>query len=360
MLDRFRESEERLMQNSGRYSGAIMKQYTTEQINQAVNGTLDGLPTIMITSVEQISEATANQLTFIGAKKYIKLWEQSHASAAIIKESLDVEPGQGRALIRVADADLALADVLRLFETAPPQCGPGIHSTAVVDSTAVIGKGAAIGAGCYIGPGVVIGADTKLYPNVTVLDDTTVGSGTIIWSGTVIRERCRIGNHCIIHPNVTIGADGFGYLPSPDGQGMVKIPQIGTVKIGDGVEIGAGSCVDRGKFSATTIGDGTKIDNLVQIAHNCKLGRFCLMAGQSGLAGTVTLGDGVMMGGGARVKDHVTVGDGVKLGGNAGVVSDVAPGKTLTGFPANDYRQTLRLWAAQKQLPDLIRQMKKK
>ena len=348
------------MQNSGRYSGAILKQYTTEQINQAVNGTLDGSPTIMITSVEQISDATANQLTFIGEKKYIKLWEQSRASAAIINDSLDVEPGQDRALIRVADADLALADVLRLFETAPPKCEPGVHPTAVADSTAVIGEGAAIGAGCYIGPGVVIGANTKLYPNVTVLDDTSIGSQTVIWPGTVIRERCRIGNYCIIHPNVTIGADGFGYRPSPDGQGLVKIPQIGTVEIGDGVEIGAGSCVDRGKFSATKIGDGTKIDNLVQIGHNCKLGRFCVMSGQSGLAGSVTLGDGVMMGGGARVKDHVTIGDGAKLGGNTGVLSDVAPGKTLLGVPADDHRQTLRLWAAQKQLPDLIRQMKKK
>jgi len=337
-----------------------MGKITTEQINQAVNGTLDGSPTIMIDGIEQISVATTNQLTFIGDKKYIKLWGQSRASAAIVNDNLDVKPGQGRALIRVTDADLALADVLRLFETSPPKCGPGIHSTAAIDSTAVIGEGAAIGAGCYIGPGVVIGDNTKLYPNVTVLDDTSVGSETIIWSGTVIRERCRIGNNCIIHPNVTIGADGFGYRPSPDGQGLAKIPQIGTVKIGDGVEIGAGSCIDRGKFSATTIGDGTKIDNLVQIAHNCKLGRFCVMAGQSGLAGSVTLGNGVIMGGGAGIKDHVTVGDGVKLGGNTGVIRDVAPGKTLLGFPADDHRQTLRLWSVQKQLPDLIKQMKSK
>jgi len=337
-----------------------MKQYTTEQINQVVNGSLSGSPTIMITGVEQISEATTNQLSFIGEKKYIKLWDQSRASAAIVNNSLDIEPGENRALVRVADADLALASALQLFEPEPPKCEPGIHSTAVVDSTAEIGAGAAIGAGCYIGPGVVIGMNTKLYPNVTVLDDSSIGSETIIWSGTVIRERCCIGNCCIIHPNVTIGADGFGYRPSSDGRGLVKIPQIGTVEIGDGVEIGAGSCVDRGKFSATSIGDGTKIDNLVQIAHNCKLGRSCVMAGQSGLAGSVTLGDGVIMGGRAAVKDHVTVGAGAALGGGAGVISDVAPGKTLLGIPADDYQQILRLWAAQKQLPDLIKQMKKK
>lgn len=337
-----------------------MIKFTIEEINQAVNGTLDGNPTILISGVEQISEATKNQLTFIGENKYIKLWDQSNASAAIVNDNLDIEPGKDRALVRVADADLAMALVLQMYEPEPPKCEPGIHSTAVVDSTAEIGSGASIGAGCYIGPGVVIGANTKLYPNVTVLDDTSIGSETIIWSGTVIRERCRIGNHCIIHPNVTIGADGFGYRPSPDGRGLVKIPQIGTVEIGDGVEIGAGSCVDRGKFSATSIGDGTKIDNLVQIAHNCKLGRSCVIAGHSALAGSVTLGDGVMMGGGARVKDHVTIGAGARLGGNTGVISDVAPGKTLLGVPADDLRQTLRLWAAQKQLPDLIKQMKKK
>ncbi|MEJ2657931.1 MAG: UDP-3-O-(3-hydroxymyristoyl)glucosamine N-acyltransferase [Desulfobacterales bacterium] len=327
-----------------------MKQYTTEQINQAVNGTLDGSPTIMITGVEQISEATTNQLTFIGEKKYIKLWDQSRASAAIVNDILDVEPGNNRALFRVADADIALALVLQLFEPEPPKCDPGIHSTAVVHPTAKIDEGATIAAGCYIGSRVVIGRNTMLYPNVTVLDDSSIGSQTIIWSGTVIRERCRIGNNCIIHPNVTIGADGFGYRPSPDGRSLVKIPQIGTVIIGNSVEIGAGSCIDRGKFNATSIGDGTKIDNLVQIAHNCKIGRSCVMAGQSGLAGSVTLGDSVMMGGSARVKDHVTIGYGARLGGNACVLSDVAPGKTLFGFPADDYRQMLRLWAAQKRL----------
>ena len=337
-----------------------MKQFTIEQLNQAVNGALEGNTEVIIHGVEQISVAEANQLTFVGEKKYIPLWAQSSASAAIVNDKLDIEPGEGRALIRVPDADLALAEILRMFEAAPPKSEPGIHPSAVVDETAQIGAGAVIGAGCYIGPDVIIGPNTKLYPNVTVLDESQIGAETIIWSGTVIRERCRVGNHCIIHPNVTIGADGFGYRPSPDGKGLVKIPQIGTVEIGDGVEIGAGSCVDRGKFGATTIGDGTKIDNLIQIAHNCKLGQCCIMAGQSGLAGSVTLGDGVIMGGGARVKDHVSIGDGTQLGGNAGVTSDVPPGKKLLGTPADDIRKTLRIWAAQKHLPELVKQMKKK
>ena len=337
-----------------------MKKFSIEEINQSVKGTLVGSATIQITGLEELSEAMENQLTFIGEKKYVKLWDQSGASAAIVKEDFDIEPGEGRALVRVADADLAMAQVLHLFEPEPPVCEIGIHASAVVDATADIGEGAMIGAGCYIGPRVVIGTNTTLYPNVTVLDDCIIGNETIIWSGTVIRERCRIGNGCILHPNVTIGSDGFGYRPSPDGKGLVKIPHIGSVTIGDGVELGAGTCVDRGKFGATSIGDGSKLDNLVHIAHNCKLGRSVVMAGQCGLAGSVTLGDGVIMGGQVAIKDHVVVGDSVKIGGKAGVINDVAAGKAVSGFPAVDHRQTLRQWAALKYLPDLVKLLKKK
>jgi UDP-3-O-[3-hydroxymyristoyl] glucosamine N-acyltransferase len=337
-----------------------MKTVTIAAINQAVNGTLAGNPAIAITGVEQITDAAPGQLTFIGDKKYAKLWGTSRASAAIVAERLALEPGEGRALVRVPDADLALAQVLEMFASPPPQCAPGIHPAAVVDPTAEIGEDAAVGAGCYIGPRVVIGPGSRLYPNVTVLDDSVIGADTVIWSGTVIRERCRIGSHCILHPNVTIGADGFGYRPAPDGRGLVKIPQIGTVVIGDAVEIGANTCVDRGKFSATVIGDGTKLDNLVQIGHNCKLGRSCALSGQCGLAGSVTVGDGVVMGGRVGVRDHVTIGAGAKLGGHTGVAGDVAPGATLLGTPADDARKTMQQWAAIRQLPDLIKELRKK
>jgi UDP-3-O-[3-hydroxymyristoyl] glucosamine N-acyltransferase len=331
---------------------------TLEDISRAVDGDLVGDPALLISGVEEISSARTGQITFIGEKKYLKEWNVSGASAVILNEDFEIESGPDRALIRVANADLALAQVLQLFAPDPPKCASGIHSTAVVDPSADIAEGVAIGAGCYVGPRVVIGEGAILYPNVTVLDDSRIGSGTVLWSGTVVRERCRIGDDCILHPNVSIGADGFGYRPSADGQGLVKIPQIGTVTIGNDVEIGAGSCVDRGKFSTTYIGDGTKIDNLVQVAHNCRLGRCCIMAGQSGLAGSITLGDGVIMGGGSRAKDHVTIGSGTKLGGNTTVISDVEPGRTLLGTPADDFGKTMRQWAALKQLPDLIRRMK--
>jgi len=154
----------------------------------------------------------------------------------------------------------------------------------------------------------------------------------------------------IFHTNVSIGADGFGYRPSDDGRGLVKIPQIGNVIIGNAVEIGANSCVDRGKFSSTIIGDGCKIDNLVQIAHNSIMGRSCIMAGHSGLAGSVTLGDGVVIGGSASIKDHTTIHSGATVGAGSGVMGDVQAGKTVLGYPAQDARDMLKQWVTIRRL----------
>jgi UDP-3-O-[3-hydroxymyristoyl] glucosamine N-acyltransferase len=329
--------------------------FSLQAIADRVAGVVAGDGSIAISGIEQIELAQPGQLTFIGGKKYVALWSKSQASAALVNEDLAVEPGPGRALIRVRNADLAMAEVLALFEPPPPANAVGIHPGATVEGTATLGEGVSIGAGCYVGAGVQIGAGTRLYPNVTVLDGSTVGASCVFWPGVVVRERCQIGNGCILHPNVSIGADGFGYRPAADGRSLVKIPQIGTVVLGDGVEIGANSCVDRGKFSATTIGAGTKIDNLVQIGHNCRIGRGCVIAACTGVAGSVTLGDGVVVAGCVAIKDHVTIGSGARIGGMSAVGADVAAGQTVVGYPAADHHQTLRQWAALKRLPDLVR-----
>ncbi len=322
-----------------------MKAFSVEEINATLKGVIVGKTTFVITSPEQLDLANENQITFIGSKKYIKYWETSKASVAIVNEDFEVEPGENRALIKVKNADLAMAELLELFVEDSPVFEVEIHPTAVIHPTAKLGKGCMVGAGCYIGKNVSIGDGSVLYPNVTIFDETTVGSMTSIWSGTVIRERCIVGSYCIIHSNVSIGADGFGFRPSPDGRGLIKIPHIGNVVIGNGVEIGANTCVDRGKFSSTIIGDGCKLDNLVQIGHNSKMGRCCIMAGSSGLAGTVTLGDGVIVGGGACIGDHVTLGNGVLVGGQSGVMSNVEAGKKVLGYPAVDSRDALKQWA---------------
>ncbi|NCO64773.1 MAG: UDP-3-O-(3-hydroxymyristoyl)glucosamine N-acyltransferase [Flavobacteriales bacterium] len=323
-----------------------MKSFTSLEINTILNGELIGNTTQRIDGPEQLEKAKINHITFIGSHKYVKLWANSKASIAIVNDNLMVEACENRAIIKVKNADLAMAKILDLFNPPTPVFDTNIHPTAVIHESASIGNDCKIGANCYVGKDVVLGNGVVLYPNVCVFDETIIGDQTVVWSGTVIRERCIIGNHCIFHTNVSIGADGFGYRPSDDGRGLVKIPQIGNVIIGHYVEIGANSCVDRAKFSSTIIGDGCKIDNLVQIAHNSVMGRFCIMAGHSGLAGSVTLGDGVMIGGSASIKDHTTIHSGATVGAGSGVVGDVEAGKTVLGYPAQDARDMLKQWVA--------------
>lgn len=327
-----------------------MKSFTISEINTLLNGTLIGHTSEIITGPEELQKAQSNHISFIGSVKYVSRWKDSKASAAIVNENLDVKPGENKALIKVKNADLAMAKLLDAFQPELPVFESAIHRTAVIHKTAKIGSGCKIGANCYVGKNVVLGEGVILYPNVTILDETTIGNQCVFWSGTVIRERCEIGHQCIFHANVSIGADGFGYRPSDDGKGLVKIPQIGTVIIGNDVEIGANSCVDRGKFSTTIIGDNCKIDNQVQIAHNCILGRSCIMAGHSGLAGSVTLGDGVIIGGSASIKDHTTLHSGVVVGAGSGVVGDVKAGKSVLGYPAQDSRDMLKQWVMMRKL----------
>ena len=325
------------------------KSFSLEEINQALNGTIVGFTSQKIVAPQQLESATENEISFIGNKKYERFWNTSNASVAIVNENIAIEPGENRAFIKVKNADLALCKILELFAEEPPVFHDNIHTSAVIDATARIGEGAEIGANVYIGPKVSIGKNVRIYPNVTILDESTIGDRTIIWSGTVVRERCHIGTDCILHANATIGADGFGFRPCPE-KGLAKVPQIGNVVIGNWVEIGANTCVDRGKFSSTIIGDGCKIDNLVQIGHNSILGKYCIMAGNSGLAGSVTLGNGVIIGGSASIKDHTTIGDGATVGAGSGVTGDVEAGKVVLGYPAVDARDALKQWAILKRL----------
>ncbi|CAM2958755.1 UDP-3-O-[3-hydroxymyristoyl] glucosamine N-acyltransferase [Flavobacterium succinicans] len=326
-----------------------MKSYSIQEINEALQGQLIGNLLHHITAPEQLELATTHQISFIGNKKYEKYWATSNASAAIVNEDISIEPGENKAFIKVKNAELAMAQLLQLYAPEPPQFDFDVHPNATIHDSVILGIGSKVGAGCYLGPNVVIGKNVTIYPNVTILDGSFIGDHTVLWSGVVVRERCQIGNHCIIHPNATIGADGFGFRMCKE-KGLVKIPQIGNVIIGNSVEIGANSCVDRGKFSATVLGDGCKIDNLVQIGHNSKLGRFCIMAGHSGLAGSVTLGDGVVIGGSASIKDHTTIGSGATVGAGSGVTCDVPEGKVVLGYPAVAAKDALRQWAILKQL----------
>lgn len=324
--------------------------YSAEEINVILKGELIGHTSHRIAGPEQIQKAQNNQISFIGSSKYIKYWETSNASVVIVNSNLKIDQKANKAIIKVNNAELAMAKVLELFSPPAPVFDIRIHPTAVIHETAKIGKDCQIGAHCYIGKDVELGDGVILYPNVCVFDETTIGNHTTIWSGTIIRERCIIGSHSIFHTNVSVGADGFGYRPHENGMGLVKIPQIGNVIIGHHVEIGANSCIDRAKFGATIVGDGCKIDNLVQIAHNSTMGRFCIMAGHSGLAGSVTLGDGVIIGGSASIKDHTTIESGATVGAGSGVISHVKKGETVLGYPAQEARDMLKQWVVMRKL----------
>lgn len=333
--------------------------YTVAELAGKIQADLIGPDHLEVDGLDFITAAGPRQITFIGKKSFANLWADSAAGVAVVSNDIELEPGAGRALLRVENADLAMALLLELFAPPPPACEPGIHPAAVVSPDAAIHESVHIGPGCFVGPGVVLEAGVVLYANVSIMADCCIGAGTVFWPGVVMRERCSTGRGCILHPNCIIGADGFGFRASPDGQGMVKIPHIGTVKLGHAVEVGAGSAVDRGKFGATELGDGTKLDNMVQVGHNTKVGRCCVISGQCALAGSVVLGDGVMMGGQTGVADHLTVGDGARIGGGSGVTQNVASGATVAGYPARNFRDTMRIWAAEPSLPELSRALRK-
>lgn len=333
---------------------------TTRQIAQHVQGQLIGDGDIQITNMNNLTSADASQITFIRDPSRAAAWNTSNASAAIIGPDVELEPAPGKALIRVQNADLAVAMVLELI--APPRVHPdaGVHPTAFVADSVVLGQNVIVGPCAVIGRHVKLGDRCIIHSSVTIMDETVLGDDCEIFPGVVIRERCKVGDRCVIHPNAVIGADGFGFRPSADGKSVVKVPQIGIVRIGNDVEIGANSCVDRAKFSETVIGDSTKIDNLCQIAHNAVIGKCCIIAGQSGIGGSVILEDGVMLGGKASVKDQVTVGKGARIAAGAMVMNDVPPNVTWGGYPAQDLRATLREIATVRKLPDMIKSLRKK
>lgn len=334
---------------------------TAKAVAELVGGQLEGNGEVVIADLSGLDEAGAQSLTFIRSGKFAKKWGTSKAVAALVTLGLEVPDHDAtkRALIRVADADLAMIKLLEAF--APPihTPGAGIHPSALVDPSAQIAPTARIGPKCIIGPNTRIGDYTVLHANITIGASVTIGPGCTLFPGIVIYDRCEVGAKVIIHANTTIGADGFGYRPDPQGRGLIKIPHIGTVKIGNAVEIGSNSSVDRGKFGATVIGDGTKIDNLCQIGHNAQIGRACIICGVAGIGGSAEIGDGVILAGHVGVADGRTIGARAVILAKSGVTTDVPAGETWFGTPAGPHKDQMRAFAALRKLSMHLRTLKK-
>jgi len=301
---------------------------------------------VEITGVAGIEHAGPGDLTFAESARLLE--RARNAGAVIIPPDV---PDPPIPFLRAANPRLAFARALALF--APKiHVEPGVHPTAVIGREVEIADDASVGALCFLGDRVRIGKAAVIYPMVYLGDDVTVAAETTIYPNVTVARNVEIGARTIIHSGAVIGADGFGFT-RVDGRHH-KIPQIGRVLIGDDVEIGAGVCIDRATTGTTIVGSGTKIDNLVQIAHNCKIGRDCIIVAQAGLAGSATLGDRVILAARAAVSDHVTVGEDSVIMGYGAAISDVPPGSQVSGFPARPHHEVMRAQAAAARLPEII------
>lgn len=334
---------------------------TTQQLAEHVGGKLCGPGDLQIDALTMLGQGRPGAMTFVGEAKYASEWADSAASAALVSEGIELDPGPGKALIVVDNADLAMAKALELFTPPDPQPAPGVHPTAVIDPSATLGRDTTVGPWCVIGPGVTLGDGCVLHPRVSIYDDAVIGDHCTFWPGVVIRERCTVGDRCRFHANAVIGTDGFGYRAGEvNGQpGIVKVPHLGHVQIGSDVELGACCAIDKGKFTPTIVGDGSKLDNHVQIGHNCVIGRMVMISGCTGVAGSVTIGDGAMLGGQGAIADHVTIGPGAQLAGGIQLFHDVPAGQRWAGSPGKPIGVVAREKIAIAKLPELMKQVKK-
>ena len=324
------------------------------EVARALGCELRGDGAVEILDVAPIEDAPPGTLTFLADRRHARKLASSRAAAVLLPlDAADVAVPS----LRAPHPYLAFVAAVELFHPRPPRPAPSVHPAAVIAPSAHVGAGAWIGPHVVVGERVKIGRDATLHANVTVYDDVSVGDSFTAHAGAVVHEGVRIGDRVVLYAGAVIGSDGFGYLPLPDG--IRKIPHIGTVILEDDVEIGANSTVDRGPFGATVVGRGTKIDNLVMVAHGCRIGPECLIAAQVGLAGSTTLGARVMLGGQVGVAGHHTIGDGAQVAAKGGVRSDIPARAVYAGYPAIDARWWRRAVSSLPQLPDLLRRLRR-
>lgn len=332
---------------------------TSGEIAERLGAELLGPADLPILAFDAIENARQGALTFIRSQRYAALWKSSDASAALVSRGLEVEGHDAarRALLFVDDADRALAQVMTMILPEGPARVCGVHERAVVHPQASVARSASVGPGCVVEAGAIVGEEATLVANVFLGEGSRVGAGTTLHPGVVVAHGCSIGERCTLHAGVSVGADGFGYTPS--GEKLLKIPHPGGVRIGDDVDIGANSCVDRAKLGETVVGEGTKIDNLVQIGHGCRIGRHCIICGHCAVAGSVTMGDGVVLAGGVGIADNIAIGERARIGPRASVINDIPAGEDWVGSPAHPAREALANYAAFRRLAEMSREVRR-
>jgi len=330
-------------------------EFKAQSIADFLGGTVEGDANVSVSDVAKIEEGRPGTLTFLSNPKYNKYVYETEASIVIVNQDIELEAPVKATLIRVPDAYKAFASLLELVQQAKGN-KIGIENPSFIDASATIGKDVYIGAFAYIGKNVKVGNYVKVYPHTYVGDNSTIGDDSILFSGVKIYEDTRIGQACILHAGAVIGADGFGFAPKDDGT-YQKIPQVGNVILEDLVEIGANTTIDCATMGSTIIRKGTKIDNLVQIAHNVEIGENTVMAALTGIAGSAKIGNNCRFGGQVGVVGHITIGDHVNVGAMAGVSSSIKSNNTVLLAPAMDIARAAKVTAVYRNLPQLRQQV---
>jgi UDP-3-O-[3-hydroxymyristoyl] glucosamine N-acyltransferase len=313
---------------------------------------LRGDADVEITGVKGIEDAGPSEITFVANPKYGALARKTHAAAVLVEPEF---PEIAAATLRIKNPYHAFSRALGMFYQ-PPVYPSGIHPTAAIDASAVIGEGAHIGAYVVIGPGVRLGPHATLLPHVVLYPGVTAGSHLFAHAHAVVREGCMLGDHVTLENGAIVGADGFGFSKNERGE-WEKIPQSGPVRLGNRVDVQANACIDRATIGATEIGDGTKVDNLVQVGHGSRVGQNTLICAQTGLAGSSIVGNNVILAGQTGIAGHCTVGDGVILTAQSAVSHDVPAGKMISGSPGFDNRIWLRAVTIFQRLPELLKRL---
>lgn len=327
---------------------------TLRQLAELVHGEVVGDGSLVIQAARPLSEAQAGDITFLEDSKNVHYLQATKASAAVVAKDVTIA---GLPLIRVADPLLAFVSIVRQLHGRAEPPPHGIDPRACVHPSAQIGAGPSIHPLAVIGEGTMVGARCRIHSGAVVGRFCNLGDDVTLYPNAVLYEGTRLGHRVIIHANAVIGADGFGYRLQ-NGK-HVKVPQLGHVELGDDVEIGACTTIDRGTFKATRVGEGTKMDNLVQVGHNCEIGRHNLFVSQMGIAGSSTTGDYVVVAGQVGIVDHVHIGDRVMIGGQAGVTKDVPAGQHILGSPATPEREQKRILMSLEKLPDIRRDLRR-
>jgi len=334
---------------------------TTGQLAQMLGATLEGRDDLVVTGVGSLDEGPPGRLAFVRNQRHAARWAHSDASAALVTRGVEIpdHDPETRALLFVPSADMAIVELLQRFGPPAPVYEPGVHPSAVVHPAARVAPTAHVGPNCTVGPHAEVADRAVLVAQVHLGAQARVGAGAVCHPGVVIGDRCRVGEACTLHHNVSVGADGFGYLPHPETKLPVKIPHIGAVTIGDHVEIGAGSAIDRGKFADTVLEDHVKLDNLVQIAHNCHIGAGSILCALTGVGGSVRIGRGVTIGAQSGISDNMSIGDGAMLAAKTGVMHHIPAGEVWGGVPAEPGAHWLKAHAAVKKLLPHVAQLRK-